>query len=196
MRKAKLSAAPATPGGPSTLHRRGEDADTSSAKAPARLPPSPLAIRCRELGLPYVCARQAPYEAELKDNATCARAAKRKREQALMVLLKRAAPRLAARAELERREAEEQQRLAEGQQCREWVTAPLLRPSPPALPSLFHLRSGRRPAGRPLDVLELRVDDGATPPTHGAAERGGGRLVRARGLRLVALVLSVLSAYS
>ena len=96
-----------------------------------------------------------------------------------MVLLKRAAPRLAARAELERREAEEQQRLAEGQQCREWVTAPLLRPSPPALPSLFHLRSGRRSAGRPLDVLDLRVDDGATPPTHGAAERAGASFVRA-----------------
>ena len=103
-----------------------------------------------------------------------------------MVLLKRAAPRLAARAELERREAEEQQRLAEGQQCREWVTAPLLRPSPPALPSLFHLRSGRRSAGRPLDVLELRVDDGATPPTHGAAERA--RAPRSCALPLMRLV--------
>ena len=68
-------------------------------------------MRCLETGLPYVAPGQAPYEAELKGNATCARAAKRKREQALMVLLKRAAPRLAARAELERREAEEQQRL-------------------------------------------------------------------------------------
>ena len=186
MRKAKLSAAPATPGGPSTLHRRGEDAGTGSAKSPRRLPPSPLAIRCRELGLPYVVPGQVPYEAELKGNATCARAAKRKREQALMVLLKRAAPRLAARAELERREAKEQQRLAEGQQCREWVTAPLLRPSPPALPSLFHLRSGRRSAGRPLDVHELRVDDGATPPTHGAAERA--RAPRSCALPLMGLV--------
>ena len=68
-----------------------------------------------------------------------------------MVLLKRAAPRLAARAELERREAEEQQRLAEGQQCREWVTAPLLRPSPPRprLPLPPPLRSQVcRPAAR------------------------------------------------
>ena len=39
---------------------------------------------------------------------------------------------------------------------------------------------------RPLDVLELRVDDGATPPTHGAAERA--RAPRSCALPLMRLV--------
>ena len=107
-------------------------------------------MRCLETGLPYVAPGQAPYEAELKGNATCARAAKRKREQALKVLLKRAAPRLAARAELERREAEELQRLAEGQQSGVGHSpAPAPQPPRPPLPLPPPLRSQVcRPAAR------------------------------------------------